>query len=230
MRVLRIFHGISGREVVLVSLHTEYSCLVASSVTELEHLAETFHLNTACSLARHLPPASGMVMWLSGLRQRMLEAVEQVAAVSSSLLENDNGKRLRQLQAELLEKIAQCETHTVDKWVRNIPCQLLKDKLNEPLWKKSFSSGSSNQFCQLEVNLDSHLLVVLREVEYFSDLLLSEDLESLVTGINASQLQATAVKLEEIAYKYNEIITGITETEGQLFESKLFKIKMVSVS
>lgn len=230
--LLEVFQGISSREFIKTSLHSQYSSLVESLVSEVEQLTETFHCQMAePPLAHNLPPVSGALMWLYGVKQRVSLPVQRLEAISLSLLESENGRKLRQLQARLFEEIAQCETKTVNKWQTSIESRL-KEKMNEPLLKLSPSSESSDMYL-LEVNLDPHLLVVLREASYLSlpplSVSLPETVQSLVDSIDLSQIWSTVVKLEAIANKHNEIVSGMTDVEKQLFELKLFKMKSVGL-
>ena len=232
LRLLEVFQGISSREFIQSTLHAQCSSLVLSLVNEMKQLTETFHSQmTKPPLAQSLPPVFSTLLWLYGLKQRALQPVERLKAISfSMLLDSDNGKTLGQLQAQLLKDIALCETRTVNEWKLGIDTQL-KDGIKKPLLKRSHLSENT-EFYLLEVNLDTNLLVALRDAYYLSlpplCVSLPESVQSLVNSINLSQIWSNAVKLEAVANKHNEIIDGMSDIEKQLFEAKLIKMEMVS--
>jgi dynein heavy chain len=230
LQLLEVFQGISSREFVQTTLHSQCSSLVLSLVNEMKELTETFHCQTTKPLfGQGLPPVFSIVLWLYGLKQRALQPLEHLKAISLSiLLESDNGKALEQLQAQLLTDLALCETRTVNEWKLGIATQI-KNSINKPLLKLSDLSKSG--FSLVEVNLNTDLTVAVREAYYLSMpplcASLPETVQSLVNSISLPQIWSNAVKLEAIANKHNEIIDGMSDIEKQLFEAKLVKMETI---
>lgn len=86
----------------------------------------------------------------------------------------------------------------------------------------------------IHVNLDSQLPLILREIHYLSqapfDILLPSSAKEILRNTDSFELRVTATRLETIVSKYNTIMRTITEFEKPLFERKLLKIDLVSLS
>ena len=84
----------------------------------------------------------------------------------------------------------------------------------------------------VHVNLDSQLLLLLREIHYLSQepfsIKLPGPARELLRNTNSQQLRVTATRLETIVSKYNVVMKSMTEYEQPLFERSLAKIDQVT--
>ena len=84
----------------------------------------------------------------------------------------------------------------------------------------------------VRVNLDEHLVLILREIHYLTGepflVKLPRQARELVRKTSAFDLQVMAARLEMIASKYNSVMRTVTDVERPLFERKLAKIDQVS--
>ena len=85
----------------------------------------------------------------------------------------------------------------------------------------------------VKVNLDPHLLLLLREIHYLSQEPFSAHLPApareLLRNTNSASLRMLATRLETIVSKYNTVMHVMTEFEQPLFERCLAKIDDVSI-
>ena len=83
----------------------------------------------------------------------------------------------------------------------------------------------------LNVNFDSELLLLLREVNYLAappfNIHLTEPVRMLLRNTDVNLLRSTATYLETIVSRYNDILQNIQDTEWPLFEIKIDRIKKV---
>ena len=83
----------------------------------------------------------------------------------------------------------------------------------------------------IHVNLDPCLLLLLREIHYFSqdpfNLKLPGPARRLLRNTESHELGVTATRLNTIVAKYNSVMQTITEYELPLFERSLAKIDLV---
>lgn len=86
----------------------------------------------------------------------------------------------------------------------------------------------------VHANLDAQLLLLLKEIHYLCgepfNIHLPPAAKELLRNTDAHELRTTATRLETIVSKYNNIMRSITEFERPLFERKLAKIDIVSLS
>lgn len=86
----------------------------------------------------------------------------------------------------------------------------------------------------VHANLDPQLLLLLKEIHYICsepfDVKLPSSAKELLRNTNSFELRTTATRLDTIVSKYNTIMRSITEFEKPLFERKLAKIDIVSVT
>ena len=86
----------------------------------------------------------------------------------------------------------------------------------------------------VHVNLDSSLLLLLREMHYLArepfNLKLPGSARELLRNTNAHELRVVATRLETIVSKYNTVMKSLSEFEQPLFERSLAKIDNVRAS
>ena len=85
---------------------------------------------------------------------------------------------------------------------------------------------------ELQVNMDSSLQKILKEVYHFQrpplELRLPDVIRLLIRNTDPLLLQANATRLSTVASQYNRMIRIISSIEKPLFEMKLYRIEQVS--
>ena len=84
---------------------------------------------------------------------------------------------------------------------------------------------------EVEVNIDSNLQKILKEVYHFQrpplELRLPDVIRLLIRNTDPLLLQANATRLDTVASQYNRMIRMISNIERPLFEIKLYSIEQV---
>ncbi|XP_055866060.1 uncharacterized protein LOC106055129 isoform X2 [Biomphalaria glabrata] len=229
LRLLEVFEGISGRELVQQYLKDIDKTVVLNFTAELEQVKVIFQENSISPPAHYnMPHTVSKLMWARGLRERIEIPMKKMKHVSPHSLEGDTGWHMRDLYTDIIKALDQFENEVITKWQLNIESDLTQ-KLKEPLMIAEEYDEEANQRPQvIHVNLDTKLLLLLKEIHYLSQepfsLHLPGPAKELLRNTNSQELSVTAARLETIVSKYNAIMRSITEFEKTMFERKLEQI------
>ncbi|XP_066025345.1 uncharacterized protein [Pocillopora verrucosa] len=226
LRLLEVFEGISGRELVQTNLKVTFTALVLGFTQELLDMRVFFesHMDSPPAYP-HLPPVSNKLLWLRGFKIHIQEPMSRLHRVSPASLKGDDGWRLRDTYSDLIKDIERCEAETIRQWQSKMEPEL-RTKLKQPLLIAEPASEGSRP--TLHVNFDPELMLLLREVHYLGGepflTRLPDPARVLLRSTDDSLLRSTATRLETIVTRYNSVMANMKEFERPLFERKLAKI------
>lgn len=226
LRLLEVFEGISGRELVQNNLRETFSTLVHGFTNELLEMRTFFEAHVDSPPAYpHLPPVANKLLWLRGFKIHIQEPMSRLNRVSPASLKGDDGWRLRDAYSDLIKDIEKCEADTVRHW-QNAMEPELRIKLKQPLLIAEPESDNSKP--TLHVNFDPQLMLLLREVHYLGGepflARLPDPARMLLRSTDDALLRSTATRLDTIVSRYNFVMMNMKEFEKPLFERKLAKI------
>ncbi|EDO43528.1 predicted protein [Nematostella vectensis] len=229
LRLLEVFEGISGRELVQANLKDILSSMVHDLTQELLSVRKFFEQRKDDPPSHpHLPPVASKVLWLRGLKLHIQQPLTRLGRVSPASLKGDDGWRLRDTCTDLLKDIEKCESETLRQWQNDIQTEL-RVKLKQPLLITEVESEEKPPI--LHVNFDPELLLLLREIHYLAsgpfNVRLPDAVRVLLRSTDDGLLRSTAARLDTIVSRYNTIMTSMEEYEKPLFERKLAKIDEV---
>ncbi|XP_020627063.1 dynein beta chain, flagellar outer arm-like isoform X2 [Orbicella faveolata] len=226
LRLLEVFEGISGRELVQTSLRDTFTALVHGFTQELLDMRTFFesHMDSPPSYP-HLPPVANKLLWLRGFKIHIQEPMSRLHRVSPASLKGDDGWRLRDTYSDLIKDIERCEADTIRHWQSTMEPEL-RARLKQPLLIAEPQSEGTKP--ALHVNFDPELMLLLREVHYLGGepflARLPDPARVLLRSTDDSLLRSTATRLDTIVSRYNSVMTNMKEFEQPLFERKLAKI------
>ncbi|XP_022099208.1 dynein beta chain, ciliary-like [Acanthaster planci] len=229
LRLLEVFEGVSGREMVQEYLRDKDQQLVAAFSRELIAVRSMF-------LARrndppghaNLPPVVSRLTWVGALKKRIQQPMEKLKRISPHSLEGDAGWHLRDIFADTMKDFEAYQQTTISKWQDQLHTEL-RDRLKQPLLVADDYDQEVDYRPQvIHVNLDPALLLLLREVHYLQQppfaVKLQDSVRDLLRHTDAAALRTTAARLETIVSKYNAAMRSLVDFEQPLFERKLGKI------
>ncbi|XP_018424228.1 PREDICTED: dynein beta chain, flagellar outer arm-like [Nanorana parkeri] len=231
LRLLEVFEGVSRRDIVKDHLKEKDLQLYTMFMEEL-HQVKEMYLEMANNPPLHvnLTPTVSKCLWIKGLRARISGPMVNLKKVSPTTLEGDMGWELRHIYNEISQELERFEISVVTSWVSAVNKEI-SDSLKLPLLKPASLHDSGVFLHTLEINLNSDLLVYLREAEYFSKppftIKLPESVVSLVSNMETNKLKMLCTRLETVASKYNEVMKSISPHQMALFEKKLLKISEI---
>ncbi|KAH9514965.1 hypothetical protein Btru_021540, partial [Bulinus truncatus] len=229
LRLLEVFEGISGRELVQQYLKDIDKTVVMNFTVELEQVQAIFQENSISPPAHHnMPYTVSKLMWSRALRERIEIPMKKMKQVSPHSLEGDTGWHMRDLYTDIMKDLDRFENEVITKWEFSIMSDLTQ-KLKEPLLiAEEYDEETDLRPQVIHVNLDSELLLLLKEIHYLSQepfsIHLPEPAKELLRNTNSQHLSVTAARLETIVSKYNAIMRSITAFEKPMFERKLAQI------
>ncbi|XP_069829066.1 uncharacterized protein [Dendropsophus ebraccatus] len=232
LKLLEVFEGVSTRDVVKDHLKDKDYHLLNMFLEELSQVKGMYQaMATDPPLHVNMTPTISKLLWIKGLRTRISDPMAKLRTVSPLTLEGDKGWELRHLYTELSEELERFENNLITSWLSAVNKEL-NDSLKLPLLKSSASNHDPVEYLStIEINLNSDLLVYLREAEYFLKppftLKLPESIGSLISHMNNNRFKVLCTRLEMIASKYNEVIKTISYHQRALFEKKLLKISEI---
>ncbi|XP_033641711.1 dynein beta chain, flagellar outer arm-like [Asterias rubens] len=229
LRLLEVFEGVSGREMVQEYLREKDKQLISSFTQELIAVRSMF-LAKRNSPPNHvnLPPVVSRLTWVGALKKRIQHPMEKLKRISPHSLEGDAGWHLRDIFADTMKDFEEYQESAITKW----QCQLhdeLRDRLKQPLLIADDYDPEIDYRPQIiHVNLDPELLLLLREVHYLQQppftIKLQDTVRDLLRNTDSATLRTTAARLETIVSKYNSAMRSLVDFERPLFERKLGKI------
>ncbi|XP_053409232.1 uncharacterized protein LOC123561373 isoform X4 [Mercenaria mercenaria] len=232
LRLLEVFEGVSGRELVQAHLHDKDRALVLAFNQELNDVRKMYaegHLDPPQH--SNMPPVVSKLMWVSALKERIKRPMEKMKRVSPHSLEGDEGWQMRDNYMEVFRDLEDYEALITDEWRTNITAELTM-RLKQPLLiAEEYDEDIEVRPQVVHVNLDPQLLLLLKETHYLShepfNIKLPEAAKELLRNSNPFELRVTATRLETIVSKYNTIMRTMTQFEKPLFERKLSKIDIL---
>ncbi|XP_078672103.1 uncharacterized protein LOC144911712 isoform X1 [Branchiostoma floridae x Branchiostoma belcheri] len=232
LRLLEVFEGVSSRELVQKHLKDKDRALVSSFTQELLEVKTIFNSKVrAPPMHTNLPRTVSKLLWIKGLQARITEPMEKFRRVSPHSLEGDAGWQMRDAYKDAMKEFQRCEKQIVEHWQKSVQSEL-RDRLKQPLLvAENYDEDEDVRPQIVHVNLDPELILLLREIHYFSqapyNIKLPQPARALIRNTDAATLRVTAARLETIVSKYNEVMRSISEVERPLFERKLAKIDVV---
>ncbi|XP_040278224.1 dynein beta chain, flagellar outer arm-like [Bufo bufo] len=232
LKLLELFEGVTRRDVVKDHLKDKDHCLLNMFLEELRQVKDMYQtMASNPPLHLNMTPTISKLLWIKGLRARIYDPMVKLRTVSPLTLEGDKGWELRHLYTELSDELERFENKLVTSWLSAVNKEL-NDSLKLPLLKSSASSHDPVEYLYaIEVNLNSDLLVYLREAEYFLKppftLMLPESIGCLISHMNNNRFKVLCTRLEMVASKYNEVLKTISHHQRALFEKKLLKISEI---
>ncbi|XP_056010102.1 uncharacterized protein LOC125667097 [Ostrea edulis] len=232
LRLLEVFEGVSGRELVQVHLKDKDHQLVQAFSAELQTVRNMFdERSISPPLHANMPPIASRLFWVRALQERIKRPMEKLRRVSPHSLEGDEGWQMRDTYQECVKVLEEYEKKITLDWQNNITSELTM-KLKQPLLiAEEYDEEVDIRPQVVHANLDSQLLLLLKEINYLCgepfDIHLPSAAKELLRNTDAHELRTTATRLETIVSKYNNIMRSITEFERPLFERKLAKIDIL---
>ncbi|GFO25145.1 dynein beta chain, ciliary-like, partial [Plakobranchus ocellatus] len=229
LRLLEVFEGVSGRELVQAHLKDVDKQLVYNFNAELQQCRGIFKERYFSPPSHHnMPPIVSKLMWVHALKERIRIPMEKMRQVSPHSLEGDQGYQMRETYTEVMGELEAFESNIVAKWQTDIVSELTS-KLKQPLLiAEEYDDEIDVRPQVIHVNLDPQLLLVLKEIHYLSrppfNIKLPEPAKELLRNTNSQDLNVTATRLETIVSKYNTIMRTISAFERPMFERKLLQI------
>ncbi|GFS27875.1 dynein beta chain, flagellar outer arm [Elysia marginata] len=229
LRLLEVFEGVSGRELVQAHLKDVDKQLVYNFSEELQQCRSIFKERYYAPPPHHnMPPIVSKLMWVHALKERIRIPMEKMRQVSPHSLEGDRGYHMRETYTEVMGELEGFESNIVAKWQTDIVSELTS-KLKQPLLiAEEYDDEIDVRPQVIHVNLDPQLLLVLKEIHYLSrppfNIKLPEPAKELCRNTNSQDLNVTATRLETIVSKYNTIMRTVTAFERPMFERKLLQI------
>ncbi|KAL5020323.1 hypothetical protein ScPMuIL_003215 [Solemya velum] len=229
LRLLEVFEGVSSRELVQAHLKDKDKQLVRAFTEELIQVRSMFddgQHNPPCHI--NMPPVVSKLMWVQALQERIRRPMNKLKRVSPHSMEGDSGWQMRDAYNECMHELEGYQKLLVQEWQNNITFELTT-RLKQPLLiAEEYDEDVEVRPQVVHVNLDPHLLRIMRESHYLSEepfcIKLPEAAKELLRNTNAFELRVTATRLETIVSKYNAVMRTLTEFEKPLFERKLAKI------
>ncbi|XP_075707241.1 uncharacterized protein LOC142741794 [Rhinoderma darwinii] len=232
LKLLEVFEGVTRRDVVKEYLKDKDHYLRNMFLEELSQVKDMYQaIASNPPLHVNMTPTISKVFWIKGLRARISDPMVKLRTVSPLTLEGDKGWELRHLYTELSDELERFENRLMTSWLSEVNKEL-SDSLKLPLLKSSASSHERVEYLYtIEINLNSDLLVYLREEEYFLKppfkLKLPESDGCLISHVNNNRFKVLCTRLEMVASKYNEVVKTISYHQRALFEKKLLKISEI---
>ncbi|XP_076457719.1 uncharacterized protein LOC143291635 isoform X3 [Babylonia areolata] len=232
LRLLEVFEGVSGREMVQLHIKDKDQQLVTAFTAELTQVREMFSTSSLSPpLHKNMPPVVSKLMWVYGLRQRIKVPMEKMRQVSPHSLEGDRGWQMRDFYSDLMKDLDKYESDIISYWQSNITAELTL-RLKQPLLiAEEYDEDTEERPQVIHVNLDPQLLLLLREVRYISQPPFSTRLppaaKELLRNTDSFELGVTATRLETIVSNYNSIMRTLTAFEKPMFERKLAQIDLL---
>ncbi|PAA93228.1 hypothetical protein BOX15_Mlig011306g2 [Macrostomum lignano] len=219
LRLLEVFEGISGREIVQEVLKDKDELIVKSFIDDLMVVQEIFRSQRANPPPiRHMPRFVSTLYWLRGLRQRLEQPWLKIHKVSPHMLTGELGYQLKTLYAEVFEQVTSEEAALVSEWQNGVTDSLFDYMKNSLLVCKE--TGDLDQY---EVNLDPRLVRLLREMRHVTgepfNLGLTAAGRRLARLTDLDKLRTLAARLDTIVATYNGIMQSLTESEFFLLQS-----------
>ncbi|KAK7479591.1 hypothetical protein BaRGS_00029140 [Batillaria attramentaria] len=198
LRLLEVFEGVSGREMVQMHLKDKDRYLVEAFTAELQQVREMFTSNSISPPPhKNMPPVVSKLMWVYGLKQRIKRPMEKMRHVSPHSLEGDAGWQMRDTYAECMKDLDKYESDIIIAWQSGITSELTL-RLKQPL-------------------------LIAEEFDEDRD----ERPQELLRNTDSYELGVTATRLETIVSNYNSIMRTLTAFEKPMFERKLAQIDLV---
>ncbi|XP_052060514.1 uncharacterized protein LOC127700861 isoform X4 [Mytilus californianus] len=232
LRLLEVFEGISGRELVQAHLKDKDEQIVTVFTEELQTVQNMFEANQH-NPPRHLnmPPIVSKVLWVTALIDRIKRPMDKIRQVSPHSMEGENGWQMRHSYNNCMKMLENYQTQIIAEWQSNITAELTMKLKQALLIAEEFDEEVEVRPQVIHVNLDSQLPLILREIHYLSqapfDISLPSSAKEILRNTDSFELRVTATRLETIVSKYNTIMRTITEFEKPLFERKLLKIDLL---
>ncbi|XP_070202269.1 uncharacterized protein [Littorina saxatilis] len=232
LRLLEVFEGVSGREMVQLHLKDKDRQLVHAFSAELSQVRTMFSENAISPpLHSNMPPVVSKLMWVYGLKQRIKRPMEKMRKVSPHSLDGDSGWGMRDTYSELVKDLDKYENDIIISWQSSITAELTL-RLKQPLLiADEYDEETEERPQVIHVNLDPQLLLLLREVRYISQPPFSTRLppaaKELLRNTDSFELSVTATRLETIVSNYNSIMRTLTAFEKPMFERKLAQIDLL---
>nr|XP_022320176.1 dynein beta chain, flagellar outer arm-like isoform X6 [Crassostrea virginica] len=232
LRLLEVFEGVSGRELVQVHLKDKDLQLVKAFSAELQTVRSMFdETNISPPLHANMPPIASRLFWVRALQERIRRPMEKLKRVSPHSLEGDEGWQMKDAYQECIKVLEEYEKKITLDWQSNITSELTT-KLKQPLLiAEEYDEEVDIRPQVVHANLDAELLLLMKEINYLCgepfNIHLPPSAKELLRNTDAHDLRTTATRLETIVSKYNNIMRSITEFERPLFERKLSKIDIL---
>ncbi|XP_052258855.1 uncharacterized protein LOC127863384 isoform X2 [Dreissena polymorpha] len=232
LRLLEVFEGVSGRELVQTHLEDKDRALVLAFNGELNDVRQMYatgHLDPPPHA--NMPPIVSKLMWIHALKERISRPMEKMKRVSPHSLDGDAGWQMKTNYQEVYKELEEYEGIVTQEWQRNITEELTL-RLKQPLLiAEEYDEDIEVRPQVVHVNLDPQLLLLLKETHYLRQepfsIKLPESAKELLRNSNPFELRVTATRLETIVSKYNTIMRTMTQFEKPLFERKLSKIDIL---
>ncbi|XP_075119220.1 uncharacterized protein LOC142194092 [Leptodactylus fuscus] len=232
IKLLEVFEGVTRRDIVKDHLKDRDHHLLSMFLEELSQVKRMYQeMASNPPLHVNMTPTISKLLWIKGLRARISDPMAKLRIVLPSTLEGDKGWELRHLYAELSEELERFENDVMTSWL-SAANKELSDSLKLPLLKSSsLSDDPVGYLSTVEINLNSDLLVYLREAEYFLKppitLKLPESTGLIFSHMNNNRFKVLYTRLEMVASKYNKVLKTISYHQRALFEKKLLKISEI---
>eukprot|EP00057_Strongylocentrotus_purpuratus_P006394 XP_011660868.1 PREDICTED: dynein beta chain, flagellar outer arm [Strongylocentrotus purpuratus] len=203
LRLLEVFEGVSGREMVQEYLKDKDRALINSFTNELIAVRTMFIAKSSePPLHANLPPIVCKLTWVGALKKRIKEPMAKLKRVSPHSLDGDAGWHLRDIFNDSMTDLDKYEEKSVSDWQRMLHSEL-RDRLKQPLLTaEDYDEETELRPQVLHVNLDPELLLLLREVHYLAqapfNVKLPDGVRELLRHTDGATLRTTAARLETI--------------------------------
>ncbi|XP_043910785.1 dynein beta chain, flagellar outer arm-like [Protopterus annectens] len=227
LRLLEVFEGISGREVVQVHLKDKEEQLLSFFMEEVDNVKAMFHrMQERPPLHMNTSPTVGKLMWVKGLQDRISEPLTKLRAVCPHSLEGDWGWKLRHLHTEVKEQLERFEKDTLHNWFKTAEEDLV-DALKLPLLITT-NLEEHRHLQTVQLNLDPRLILLFHEATYLQkdpfNIKLPESLTGLLRNADETKIRALEARMEMVVCTYNEVMRTIADIEKPLFDESLSRI------
>ncbi|XP_039611018.1 dynein beta chain, flagellar outer arm-like [Polypterus senegalus] len=226
LRLLQVFEGISGRDLVQKHLKVKEQQLLSMLIDEVTQVKSSYQEMCRNACGRSLaPPTVNKLRCLKGLQDRISEPMHKLKDVLPHSLKGDFGWKLRHLYSDTMEELQRYEKETMDSWLQTAEMDL-SQAIKKPLLVISDKKDElEDSPFSVELNLDPDFVLLLREANYFRQapfhIHLHESVETFLKNEHVNRLWEQAARLETVLCKYNEITRNIHDYEKGLLENML---------
>ena len=227
-KLLDSFDVMLQRDVIMQEMEHKHAHLVSTFGSDLKVVMDIFRAHKdAPPIGRNMPPVAGAVLWIRGLKERIVDPYERFKTLHASpSMESEETKEVFKLHAQAMELFDVYETQQFGAWCEAIEL-VGQDKLKESLLKRYLDGGFDGRgkgLPLIRVNFDTALTKLLREVKYLKLLSLQIPQSAEAIYMRNEVFRQQIGNLDLLANIYNNILFTLMEVEKPMVQPKLDKI------
>ena len=227
------FGDLLERDFVQADLEAKQLELIRIYAEELKQVQELFTRDRTGSASKakfferdgpplyiNMPPVSGALAWVQGLRRRLEEPMRSLMPVLRIMEDTDEVKDVKRMFDSIIKVLREYEDMMFDAWQGGVDTTL-GEKLTLPLITRDPKSQ------EIEVNFDLQLTKLLSECKYFvmQKKKIPDVAQQLFDG--AETFRVHTANLTLVKNKYNEMLRIMLDVEKPLLKGSMKAIDKV---